>query len=106
MKKSVKFLGTLAMLITLTAVFFAFKPAQRQTKALQYWEYVGTTDPTDQMQYQPASGPSCASGTNVVCTILAEEDLSSLGYPKIAGEPIEGRITSKDENSGDVFVRN
>jgi hypothetical protein len=106
MKKSIKFVGALTMLIALTVAFFAFKPANHKTKSLQYWEYIGSTDPTDQMQYQLSSGPSCASGSNVVCTILAEEDPAELGHPKISDESVEARITAKDESSGDVFVRN
>lgn len=110
MKNSFKFLGALTMLIALTVAFFAFKPAQKteqhKVKSLQYWQYNGTSDGTNQMEYASVSSPSCATGTNSVCTILAEEDPSNLGYPKIAGEPVEANILAKDTNNGDVFLRN
>ena len=112
MKNSFKNLGAFTLLIALSIAFYAFKAEKKPERALQYWEYVGSTnpgipsDPTDQMQYQPTSGPSCASGSNVVCTILAQEDAAALGHPKIASEPVEARILAKDESSGDVFVRN
>lgn len=105
--KNVKFLSALALCLGLLIAMSttAFK-SSKKSSSMQYWEYVGTTDPTDQTQYQAASAPSCASGANVVCTILAEEDPLNAGFPKIAGESVESRILAKDESSGDVFVRN
>jgi hypothetical protein len=104
MKNSFKILGAFTLLIALTFAFSAFKP--QQPKVLQYWEYSGSNSPTDQLEYTPISSPSCASGTNNVCAILAEEDPSNMGYPKITGEPVEARIQNKDTNDGDVFLRN
>lgn len=106
MKKSFKILGAFTFLIALTIAFSAFKANTKKARALQYWEYSGLNSATDQNEYTPASAPSCAEGANVVCTILAEEDPMNLGRPKIEGEDIETRIQSKDEGSGDVFVRN
>jgi hypothetical protein len=106
MKNTFKILGAFTFLIALTIAFSAFKGQTEKARTLQYWEYIGSTDPTDQMQYQASSGPSCASGINEVCTILAEEDPNQLGYPLIIGEDVESRITNKDESSGNVFVRN
>lgn len=104
MKNSFKILGAFTLLIALTIAFSAFKP--QQPKVHLYWEYSGLNSPTDQMEYTLTTSPSCASGTNVVCTILAEEDSANPGYPKIQGEAIETRIVNKDESSSDVFVRN
>lgn len=106
MKNSFKILGAFTFLIALTIAFFAFKPAQEKARNLQYWQYSGMNSATDQLEYTPASTNSCQGGSNVVCTILAEEDSANPGYPLIAGQPVESNIIAKSETAGDVFVRN
>ncbi len=88
------------------AVLFSAFKAEGNVSTLQYWEYSGNNLATDQMEYQPASAPSCAAGSQVVCTILAEEDPNNPGFPLIAGTALESRIQNKDESNSDVFVRN
>lgn len=93
------------MLLMGSVTFFAFKPAPKKFTP-QYWEYSGNGSAVDQEEYAPAMAPSCATGTAVVCTILAEEDPNNLGFPLIDNTPLETRIVNKDESNSDVFVRN
>lgn len=100
------FLPIIAIVAVMGVGMFSAFRAVNHHKALQYYEYNGSGSATDQLNYSPTSGPYCASGTNVVCTILAEDDPSNPGYPLIKDQPVENRIISKDDSAGDVFVRN
>lgn len=66
------------------------------------WRYVSGAV-TQGNSYSPGN-PGCPAGNNI-CKIIAPEDPANLGHPLISPS-LASRITNKDTNAGDVFLKN
>jgi hypothetical protein len=101
--KTIKINFAMMALLAGSTLAFAFKmPVKHHTDS--YWQYSGTGSVTAESSYFEVSSPTCPTGSNQICAILAPADPAHPTEPLI-DSGLASRISSKDTSDGDVFLK-
>jgi hypothetical protein len=103
MMKTIKINLALVALLAGSTLAFAFNVPVKH-HADSYWQYDGTGSVTDESNYFAVSSPTCPTGSNQICAILAPADPAHPNEPQIDSN-LASRITNKDTSDGDVFLK-
>jgi hypothetical protein len=100
MKNSKFSLAIIAVVFGLTAAF-GFKAPEPKAFTNPYWEYNGSGDPTQPVNYTKLSGMPDCSGTDAICAIQAPAN----GNEPVISSGLKTRIETLNTSDGDVFLQ-